>query len=314
MQRAVRGALSIAAVVTVVCLSPTPAIAQPAAPPSPTNASDALKQYQDLSTQAEKAAEDWLAAQNDLTTKQAELDKATADLAKSKDTETKAHALEEQFRGKVDALAAASFQGARFNNLSALLSGGSQQDFLDRASALAILASGNREALDTFTGAVDTAAAARTSAADAQRRSQEAKAAAEQLANQITAAKADLEVRKTAAQDLYKKLSGKMYSWGAAGPNTFDCSGLVMYAYNAAGVGLPHSSRAQYTYGKSVAYGQWVSGDLLFFGSSAGSIHHVAIYIGNGKIVHASTSGQPVKVVPVTSGGSDYYGAKRIVG
>ena len=77
---------------------------------------------------------------------------------------------------------------------------------------------------------------------------------------------------------------------------------------------LPHSSRMQYTYGKPVASGQWVAGDLLFYGRSASSIHHVAIFIGNGKIVHASTSGVPVKVVPVSGAGSDYFGAKRIVG
>ena len=211
-----------------------------------------------------------------------------------------------------------------------------------------ILASGNREALDTFTGAVNKAAKSRTDATDAQRRSQEAKNTAEQLINQISQSKADLDARAAEAGKAYNKLSGKdkavlagpvnhgvylappgvahtvvqaaldqvgdKYVYGAAGPNTFDCSGLTMFAYRAAGVSLPHSSRAQYGFGVPVAYGQWVAGDLLFFGSSAGSIHHVAMYIGNGNIVHASTSGQPVKVVPVSGGGSDYFGAKRIVG
>ncbi|MFL6141217.1 MAG: NlpC/P60 family protein [Labedaea sp.] len=330
-------------------LSPVPVAAQPPAPPpAPANASEALKQFQDLSAQATKVNEDFLAAKNDLATKQAELDKASADLNAAHQTEATAHAQEEQFRGSVDALANASFQGARFNNLSALLGGGSQQDFLERASALNVLATENQNALQKFTSAVDTAAGARNKAADAQKRSQEAKATAEQLTNQISQTKADLDARIDQADKAYKKLSGKdqailagptthvvymappgaahaavqtaldqvgdRYVYGAAGPDQFDCSGLTMFAFRAAGVNLPHSSRAQYQLGAPVASGQWQPGDLLFYGSSAGSIHHVAMYIGNGNIVHASTSGVPVKVAPVSGGGSDYFGSRRLVG
>ena len=350
LKRAVRGALSLSAVVTVVAsIAPIPALAQPPAPPPPpTNASEALKQFQDLSAQAEKVNEDLLAAQNDLTNKQAELEKATGDLAGAQESEKQAHALEEQFRGKVDALASASFEGARFNNLSALLAGSSQQDFLDRASALNLLASDNREALDTFTGAVNKAAKSRTDATDAQRRSQEAKNTAEQLANQINQSKSELDARVSDAKKAYDKLSGKdkqdlagpvnhgvylapagiahsvvqaaldqvgdRYVYGAAGPNSWDCSGLTMFAYGQGGVSLPHSSRAQFGFGKTVEYGQWQPGDLLFFGRSAASIHHVAMYIGDGNIVHASHSGVPVLVAPVSGGGSDYLGSKRLLG
>jgi cell wall-associated NlpC family hydrolase len=87
-----------------------------------------------------------------------------------------------------------------------------------------------------------------------------------------------------------------------------------MYAYQAAGIALPHSSRAQYQLGKSVSMNDLQPGDLLFFGSSAGSIHHVAMYIGDGNIVHASTSGVPVKVAPISGAGSDYFGSKRLLG
>lgn len=350
LKRAVRGAVSISAVLTVVAsFSSVPALAQPPAPPPPpNNASEALKQWQDASAAAEKANEDLLAAQNDLNNKKADLDKATGDLASSKVSETEAHAQEEQFRGKVDLLASASFEGARFNNLSALLAGNSQQDFLDRASALNLLATDNREALEKFTSAVNKAAKARTDATDAQRRSQEAKDKAEQLTNQIAQNKTDLESRATDARKAYDKLSGKekaalagpvskgvylappgvahtvvqaaldqvgdRYVYGAAGPSSWDCSGLTMFAYSQGGVSLPHSSRAQYTMGKPVAYGAWQPGDLLFYGSSAGAIHHVAMYIGDGNIVHASHSGVPVLVAPVSNGGSDYFGSKRLLG
>jgi peptidoglycan DL-endopeptidase CwlO len=91
---------------------------------------------------------------------------------------------------------------------------------------------------------------------------------------------------------------GDPYVWGAAGPNAFDCSGLTQYAYAAAGVSLPHSSGMQSGMGYSVSRSAMAPGDLLFFYSP---VSHVAMYIGNGQMVHASTCGVPVKVVPVSS-------------
>ncbi|MGY1773367.1 NlpC/P60 family protein [Blastococcus sp. SYSU D00813] len=93
---------------------------------------------------------------------------------------------------------------------------------------------------------------------------------------------------------------GDPYVWGAGGPNSFDCSGLTQYAYAAAGVSLPHSSRMQSQMGTSVSRGEMQPGDLIFYYSP---VSHVSMYIGNGQMVHASTSGQPVKVVSVDSMG-----------
>lgn len=106
---------------------------------------------------------------------------------------------------------------------------------------------------------------------------------------------------------------GDTYVWGGNGPNGWDCSGLTVGAFRTVGVNLPRTSRAQWTVGTPVEYGQWQPGDLLFYGSSASSIHHVALYIGDGQIVHASTFGVPVKTDPVRGGGSDYFGAKRVL-
>jgi cell wall-associated NlpC family hydrolase len=86
---------------------------------------------------------------------------------------------------------------------------------------------------------------------------------------------------------------GKPYVWGAAGPNSYDCSGLAEYAYAAAGVALPHSSSMQSTMGVPVSEAALQPGDLVFFYSP---VSHVAMYIGNGQIVQASTYGQPVAV------------------
>jgi cell wall-associated NlpC family hydrolase len=103
---------------------------------------------------------------------------------------------------------------------------------------------------------------------------------------------------------------GDRYVYGASGPDEFDCSGLTSYAYAAAGVSLPHSSRSQSQMGRPVSRGELQPGDLVFYYSP---VSHVGIYIGNGQMVHASTSSQPVKVASLDSM-SGYNSARRIVG
>jgi cell wall-associated NlpC family hydrolase len=102
---------------------------------------------------------------------------------------------------------------------------------------------------------------------------------------------------------------GDPYVWGASGPDGFDCSGLTSFAYAAAGVALPHSSRAQSQLGREVSRGELQPGDLVYFYSP---VSHVGLYIGNGMMVHARTFGQPVAVTSVDQSG--YAGARRIVG
>jgi peptidoglycan DL-endopeptidase CwlO len=89
---------------------------------------------------------------------------------------------------------------------------------------------------------------------------------------------------------------GSPYSWGASGPNAFDCSGLVMWSFQQAGVSLPHSSQALAQGGQPVSMDQMQPGDLVTYYSDAS---HVGIYIGDGMMVHASTYGTPVRVAPV---------------
>jgi cell wall-associated NlpC family hydrolase len=93
---------------------------------------------------------------------------------------------------------------------------------------------------------------------------------------------------------------GDAYQRAGSGPDVFDCSGLTSYAYAAAGVALPHSSRAQSQLGRQVSRGELQPGDLVFYYSP---ISHVALYIGNGMIVHARTYGSPVAVTSVDQNG-----------
>ena len=339
-----RGALTASAIIAMVSTSPAPAIAQP---PANTD-SDALKKFNDLSAEAENVNEDLLKARDDKNARQAELDKATADYAAATQTKQQASVKQDEFRGQVEELSAASFRGARFNKLSALLTGTSANDFLDRTTALNVLATDNNKALTEMSNAVTTATDSAQKATDAQRRATEARDAAAKLTGEIEKRAKDLEAQikqvKSAAEKLTQaekqklagpvdngvyigppgsagtamnaalSMRGQPYVWGGAAPGGFDCSGLTSWAYKQAGVTLPRSSRAQYGVGRSVSKSELIPGDLLFYGGSASSIHHVAMYIGNGMLVHASTTGTPVKTAPLDGGGRDFFAAKRIVG
>jgi cell wall-associated NlpC family hydrolase len=91
---------------------------------------------------------------------------------------------------------------------------------------------------------------------------------------------------------------GDPYVWGAAGPGSFDCSGLTMYSWGSAGVSLPHSSSAQYSVVQHVAISDLQPGDLVFYYSP---ISHVGIYIGGGRIIDAPYPGLSVHISGLNS-------------
>ena len=108
-----------------------------------------------------------------------------------------------------------------------------------------------------------------------------------------------------AVQWAYKEL-GKPYQWGAAGPDSFDCSGLTQYVWGKAGVYLDHYTGSQWNEGQHVSQDQLEPGDLVFFGSD---LHHVGIYIGNGNMIEAPHTGADVRISPYLR--PDYAGAIR---
>jgi peptidoglycan DL-endopeptidase CwlO len=99
---------------------------------------------------------------------------------------------------------------------------------------------------------------------------------------------------------------GSPYVWGGSGPSQFDCSGLVMWSFQQAGISLPHSSQALAQGGQPVSMDQIQPGDLVTYYSDAS---HVAIYICDGMMVHASTFGTPVRVAPVNN--APIYNVRR---
>jgi peptidoglycan DL-endopeptidase CwlO len=350
LKRTVRSALTASAVVAAaVSVAVSPAGADPSSPPPPP-ASTAplppgtpLQQYQALSQQASDLNEQYQNAVVDQQNKQNQLNAANADLAKAKQAEAAALAQENQFRSQVDQLTDASFEGAQFNQLSALLTGTSTQDFLDRATALSDMATDNTTALQKLAGAVNAANAAQQRATADQTKAQDATNAANALVAQIQQKKTALEAQVNQVKAAADKLSaadqaaihnvgpilniiappgirgdamnkalskrGSTYVWGGAGPTTFDCSGLVMWSYAQFGVSLPHSSQAQSGMGTLISNrADLQPGDLVFFGSS-GHIHHVGIYVGNGDMVDAPDTGSVVRIDPLFS---DYAWGRRL--
>ena len=101
---------------------------------------------------------------------------------------------------------------------------------------------------------------------------------------------------------------GKPYRFAAAGPNAYDCSGLTSAAWKAAGVTLPRTSRAQFGVGRYVAKSDLQPGDLVFFYSSTAP-SHVALYVGNGMVIHAPHPGSTVRYIKMKY--MPYSGARR---
>ncbi len=100
--------------------------------------------------------------------------------------------------------------------------------------------------------------------------------------------------------------AGKPYKWGTAGPSTFDCSGLTQQAWlNGAGVSLPHNAAEQKQVTARVSAGNLKIGDLVFYYSD---VHHVAIFVGNGWVMSAPTTGDYVRMKPVNSSPINSYG------
>ena len=107
---------------------------------------------------------------------------------------------------------------------------------------------------------------------------------------------------------------GDRYVAATSGPNTFDCSGLTMTAWRQAGISLPHYSYSQYSKTRKIPLSQAQPGDLVFY--FGGSVHHVGMYIGNGKMVHAANPGDGVIVTDVLGPWYNRYftGVGRVVG
>lgn len=114
-----------------------------------------------------------------------------------------------------------------------------------------------------------------------------------------------------------KRHIGKPYVYGAAGPNSFDCSGFTMYVYSKFGKSLPHSAASQYNYGRSVSRAELKPGDLIFGNAGGSGIQHVGIYAGknssgNRLMIHAGNEQTDVEITTYESWYNE-IGYRRLV-
>lgn len=170
------------------------------------------------------------------------------------------------------------------------------------------------------------AEAARQAAAEAERRAQAESTRPAATQPPVTVTREKTEEKKPAPVQVVKKPStststgekalaeakrylGVPYVYGGASFSGVDCSGLTMRAYAAAGISLSHGANAQYRESRRISRSELRPGDLIFWGYS-GEITHVAMYVGDGKQIHAPRPGKSVEIVPLSTS-MDYIGAGR---
>jgi cell wall-associated NlpC family hydrolase len=269
-----------------------------------------------------------------------QLNDAKVKLQQSKDKQAKLLAQIKPFQARADEYAkrvavigAASYQGSRPSMLGALITGGSPQDVVDKLGMLNQISRDQtgtiaaleaaRKPLEASQKQLDTEIAAQSTAQkdlEGKKKTLDADfakwyALKKKLVASSTATRASrgggatktikyagpaTGDARTVVSFAYAQL-GKTYVFGAAGPSHFDCSGLTMAAWATVGVSMAHSAHEQYNKFDKVSRANLMPGDLVFF---YGGRSHVGIYVGGGKMIHASQPGEPIVE---TSIDSSYY-------
>jgi cell wall-associated NlpC family hydrolase len=316
----VRFVVVAAAAVLVVGLVPTgKAHADPSLKEAEKNVAALTKQMEVTTEQYNDAREDLKASQ-----------------AKVAALEPQAKKLSTQLGGyetKVSEFAGDAYYGGRVSAFSALLESGSPQTFFDQVAFLQYLSGTQRSELDVlvatkkkFDVTKNKVDAEHAKQAAHEKTLREKRAAItkdlakwQKLSAQLGGGSGNNIIASTydgpasgrageAVRFAYAQ-QGKQYEFGAAGPSTYDCSGLTMRAWGAAGVSMAHSARRQMAAFPRVSLSALLPGDLVFYGSPP---HHVAIYVGNGQVMHAPQTGQVVQLASVRgAGGSSPSGAVR---
>lgn len=279
-----------------------------------------------LSNQVEVLAEQWSGLR-------IQLRSARHTATRARRTATREQHRLDAMRRQVGRLAAASYMAGDSYSVMALAASGDPRGVLDRAATVRRLSARDDSVLRRLVGAITTARRTRSVAVRrvATVRGLRGRLAAKRTRietllsgwqNRLTAhalrqartghtfppsAMRGSSPGVRAARAALKE-QGKPYVWGAAGPGSFDCSGLVQWAYRAAGIRLPKFTLDQFHAGTLVPRSQLRPGDLVFFYPP--SMHHVGIYIGDGMMVHAPHTGDVVRVSPIA--GRAYAGAVRI--
>lgn len=297
-----------------LALLPAPASAGPTALPARAHAEPTGQELeakvQAVGERLEKVVEDYNAVRENLRTTRRETTTLTR---RMRPLEQQMDARQE----RLGVLAAAAYRNSGASTALAVMSAESAGELADRLLVLDRLAHDQQEAITTLAAARDRFDAARRTlnTLAAQQTAQERALAGrkKQIENDISQLERMREqsgyapVRSAfrgfvptfapgragaAVRFAYAQL-GKSYRFGGEGPDAYDCSGLTSAAWASAGVALPHNSRRQWHAVSRVSRAELQPGDLIFYYRS---IHHVAIYVGGGKMIHAPQHGEPVRV------------------
>jgi cell wall-associated NlpC family hydrolase len=247
------------------------------------------------------------------------------------------------YEPRLRAIAQSGFTGSSQSRVAAFLTSNSARDLVQQLTTLDVIASRTeavlaqvaaaQQAADQAKGVADVAAAkaaASLTTLQAQKKQLQSQVSTYQASfTRLTSAQQATVTNSLAGPTLSASASslpsapsatiariiktalaqvGKPYVFGATGPNGFDCSGLTSFAFAAAGMDIPHTSKGQSGMGASVSRADLRPGDLVFFYSP---VSHVGLYLGNGMMVHARTFGKPVAVTSVDQSG--YAFAKRLI-
>ena len=326
----------------VICLAVASGVLTPISAGAAPSLLEVQGRVRDLEEQATTAAEGAQAAK-------VQLDKLTKTLSSVQQQASQQGESVKQMNKVIGAIAAEQYKAGPLNQSLELLFSTDPQLYLSSAGALEAITRKKTEDLKKFSVVTQRLNAttftvsdklALVKAAEARFNKQLAIAnskldEAEKLLAQLTAAERERLARLNQEQEdadqqnslaeggKYAGISGRAgtaiqyalaqigdkYVFGASGLTYWDCSGLTMRAFKSAGVSLPHSSRAQYRYGKSIPRNQLQPGDLIFFGKP---ISHVAIYLGPNRMLHAPRSGSRVKIANMDMGRKPYIGARRL--
>ncbi|WP_017591092.1 C40 family peptidase [Nocardiopsis potens] len=243
----------------------------------------------------------------------------------------------EELRDQVSEFASAAYQGRDLDSTSVVLSVDDPSDLLDQSADVSKLSEDQQAKLDEFSDSSERLFKLKDEADEALEKAKDDKEAAEEkkeeveekiseqedLLAQFPDADASPEGEETSsgggsaegasgnartALDFALSQVGKPYVYGAAGPDGYDCSGLVMRSWGAAGVSLPRTTYGQAEAGTRVGRDALQPGDILFFSG----LGHDGLYLGNGQMVHAPRTGKNIEVVPLAGywDGQFMYGVR----
>ncbi|WP_245681980.1 C40 family peptidase [Actinomadura kijaniata] len=316
----------------VACLTVTATLTTPVAvahaAPKP-SAAEAEKKLEKLNEKVEDLVEKYNQVSEDLKKAKRKLTEAK----KAGASELKAF---DRQRARIAEMANNAYKKGDTGDVAGFVGTGDPQAVLDQAAVFTHLQRNRSDDLGQF---LETAQRLRREQAQAQAAYDEVKKKADELKKQ----KAEVEKNVAAQKKLLRKLGlkeekprsgggggsyngpasgsartalnfayaqlGKPYVWGGTGPGGYDCSGLTMKAWAAAGVNITRTTNSQWAATRHIDKSQLQPGDLVFFRN----LGHVGMFVGGGKMIHAPRTGKNVEVVDITSGyyAQTYYGASR---